>query len=214
MLKEVSFQLAKTGFMDQDFEEFDEFDDIPNIEEYPTLRSVVRFNKLLPSVNWFRSVGLPLGSGTIDTAQAYVETLGFPGTFIAPIESWEEASFAAANPDWNSSWWEAEEQMRVSLTTDALEIISEEDLTMALTHVSATASPTIQHAVENFAEEQGIEDEELVRAAIGSAVQTCHQAALVLAAGQEDAHPFALKYKLFELGRWPIAITGSSFNIF
>ncbi|MBL4667396.1 MAG: hypothetical protein JKY04_08465 [Sneathiella sp.] len=197
--------------MDQDSEEFD---DIPDIEEYPTLRSMVRFNKLLPSVNWFQSVGLPLGTGTIDTAQLYVDTLGYPGTFIAPIENWEEAAFAAANPDWNSSWWETEEQMRVSLTSEALELVSEDDLTMALTHVSATASPTIQHAVESFAEEQGIEDEELVRAAIGSAVQACHLAALVLAAGEEDTHPFALKYKLFELGRWPIAITGNSFNIF
>ncbi|OUR78456.1 hypothetical protein A9Q83_07435 [Alphaproteobacteria bacterium 46_93_T64] len=197
--------------MDQDF---DEFDDIPDIEEYPTLRSVVRFNKLLPSVNWFRSVGLPMGAGTLDTAQEYVEMLGFPGTFVAPVENWEEAAYAAANPDWNSSWWETEEQMRVSLTSEALEILTEDDLTMALTHISATATPSIQNAAESLAEEQGIEDEELIRAAIGSAVQTCHQAALVLAAGQEDPHPFALKYKLFELGRWPIAITGSSFNIF
>ena len=65
-----------------------------------------------------------------------------------------------------------------------------------------------------MAEEAGIEDQELIRAATGSALQSCHQAALVLAAGEEDAHPFALKYKLFEQGHWPIAITGSSFNIF
>ena len=27
-------------------------------------------------------------------------------------------------------------------------------------------------------------------------------------------HPFSLKYQLFESGRWPIGIAGSSFNIF
>lgn len=198
--------------MTSDFD--DDYEDTPDAEDYPTLVSVVRFNKLLPAVNWFRSVGLPMGAATLRTAEFYVETLGFPGTLIAPIEDWEEASYAASNPDWNSPWWEAEEQMRVSLTADALEIVSEEDLNAALTHISATASPLIQNCVENLAEEQGIEDEELIRAAIGSAIQTCHQAALVLAAGEEDTHPFALKYKLFELGRWPIAITGSSFNLF
>ncbi|WP_025897270.1 hypothetical protein [Sneathiella glossodoripedis] len=196
------------------FDPNDEFEDLPDLNDYPTLVSVVRFNKLLPAVNWFRSVGLPMGAATLRTAEFYVETLGFPGTLIAPIDNWEDAAYAAANPDFNSLWWETEEQIRVGLTASALELISEEDLTAALTHISATASPLIQNAVENLAEEEGIEDEELIRAAIGSGIQTCHQAALVLAAGEEDTHPFALKYKLFELGRWPIAITGSSFNLF
>ncbi len=193
-------------------EEFDE--DLPDVDDYPTLQSVVRFNKLLPSVDWFRSVGRDLDAETRETARAYAETLGFPDAFVAPVENWEEAAYAAANPDWNSEWWEVEEQLRVSLTGEALERMSEEDLTAALTHISATASPVIQHAVENLAEEEGMEDEELIRAAIGSAIQTCHQSALVLAAGEEDTHPFALKYRLFELGRWPIAITGRSFNLF
>lgn len=193
----------------------DDFDDEDlDLDEYPTLQSVARFNKLLHSVDWFRSVGLSMGRGTREAADAYSQALGFPNATVALIENWEEAAHAAASPDWNSEWWEAEEQMRAGLTSQALELITEEDLTMALTHIASTASPLIQHAVENFAEEQGIEDEELIRAAIGSAIQTCHQAALVLAAGEEDSHPFALKYKLFELGRWPIAITGNSFNLF
>ncbi len=195
--------------------EDDEFDEeAPDIEDYPTLRSVARFNKLVGHVEWFRSVGKPLGADTLETAKAYAETLGFPDAFVASVENWEEAAYAAANPDWNTEWWEAEEQLRVALTDQALELMSDDDLTMALTHISATASPVIQHAVENMAEEEGIEDEELVRAAIGSAIQACHHSALVLAAGEEDTHPFALKYRLFELGRWPIAITGSSFNLF
>ncbi|MEH6405065.1 MAG: hypothetical protein V7750_16935 [Sneathiella sp.] len=194
---------------DDDFE-----DDIPNIDEYPTLRSVARFNKVLTSVHWFQSCGLDFGKATVKTAKEYAENLGFPDAYVTQVENWEEANYAAANPDWNSDWWDAEEQLRVGLTAQALELMAEEDLTMALTHISATASPHIKHAVENLAEEQGIEDEELILAAIGSAIQACHQAALVLAAGEEDTHPFALKYKLFELGRWPIAITGNSFNLF
>lgn len=139
---------------------------------------------------------------------------GFPHAELAAITSWGEAGEAAANTDWNSPWWEAEEQTRMGLIDTALTLMSDEDLTMALTHVTATASPLLQHAAENWAEEQGIEDEELIRAAVGAGVQASYQAALVLAAGEEDSHPFAIKFKLFELGRWPIAITGNSFNLF
>lgn len=197
--------------MDYD-DDFDE--DLPDIEDYPTLISVVRFNKLIPSISWFADVGEPLSRDALVNARDYMETLGFPDAFVAEVETWEDAAFAAANPEFNSDWWEAEEQLRMGLTTMALELMSEEDLNLALTHVSATASETVSAAVEYMAEDAGIEDQELIRAAIGSAVQSCHQAALVLAAGEEDTHPFALKYKLFEQGHWPIAITGSSFNIF
>jgi hypothetical protein len=197
--------------MDYD-DDFDE--DLPDIEDYPTLISVVRFNKLIPSIPWFADVGEPLPRESRTTARDYMDTLGFPDAFVAEVETWEDAAYAASNPEFNSDWWEAEEQLRMGLTTMALELMSEEDLNLALTQVSATASEIISKAVEEMADDARIEDQELIRAAIGSAVQSCHQAALVLAAGEEDTHPFALKYKLFEQGHWPIAITGSSFNIF
>ncbi|PHQ70284.1 MAG: hypothetical protein COB93_05910 [Sneathiella sp.] len=194
---------------DLDFEE-----ELPDIDDYPTLRSVVRFNRLLPSIPWFTALGEPLSKEPLAAARDYMDALGFPDAFVSEVENWEDAAYAAANPDWNSEWWDAEEQMRMGLTADALELIDEEDLNLALTHISATASPIISSAVEAIAEEQGVEDMELIRAAVGSALHTCHQAALVLAAGGEDSHPFALKYKLFEYGHWPIALSGRSFNIF
>jgi hypothetical protein len=197
--------------MDYD-DDFDE--DLPDIEDYPTLISVVRFNKLIPSLPWFANVGEPLTQKSLTTARDYMDLLGFPDAFVAEVENLEDAAYAASNPEFNSDWWEAEEQLRMGLTTMALELMSEEDLNLALTQVSATASEIVSAAVEAMAEDAGIEDQELIRAAAGSAVQSCHQAALVLAAGEEDAHPFALKYKLFEQGHWPIAITGRSFNIF
>jgi hypothetical protein len=194
--------------------DFSDDEDFPNIEDYPTLRSVVQFNKLLPTVAWFRSVGTPLTPDALAAARAYADALGFPDCYPAEVEDWHDAAHAAGNPEWNTSWWEAEEQLRAALTIEALDIIGEADLSAALTQISATASPLIQGVVENLVEEQGIEDQELIRAGVGSAIQGCHQAALVLAAGREDDHPFALKYKLFEMGHWPIAITGGSFNIF
>ncbi|MAL79032.1 MAG: hypothetical protein CMN55_07940 [Sneathiella sp.] len=197
--------------MDYDAE-FD--DDLPDIEDYPTLRSVVRFNKLIPAVAWFSAIGEPLARSVFPIARAYMDTLGFPAAYVAEVADWEDAAYAAANPEFNSDWWEAEEQLRMALTDAALELMSEEDLTLALTHVSATASKVITDAFEAVTDDAGIDDQELVRAAIGSAVQACHQAALVLAAGEEDDHPFALKYRLYEQGHWPIALTGGSFHIF
>lgn len=193
--------------------ETDEDEDFPDIEDYPTLRSVIRFNKLIPSVAWFAAAGEPLGRSALQTAREYMNNLGFPDAFVAEVESWEDAAYAAGNPEFNSDWWEAEEQLRMTLTDAALELMSEEDLSLALTHVSATASKVITRAIDGLAEEAELEDDELIRAVIGSAVQACHQAALVLAAGEEADHPFALKYRLFEQGHWPIAITGSSFHI-
>ncbi|MEH6524747.1 MAG: hypothetical protein V7723_01640 [Sneathiella sp.] len=195
-------------------DDFDDEEEAPDLDNYPTLVSVVRFNKLLPSISWFEEVGQPLTEESFVVARDYMNALGFPDAFVGEVEDWDDAAYAASNPDWNSDWWEAEEQLRMGLTTAALELISEEDLNAALTQISATASPVITTAVEAITDDHGIEDQELIRAAVGAALQTCHQAALVLAAGEEDTHPFAIKYKLFEQGHWPIAITGNSFNIF
>lgn len=195
-------------------DDFDDDEEELDLDDYPTLVSVVRFNKLLPSISWFEEVGQPLTEESFVVARDYMNALGFPDVYVGEVEDWNDAAYAASNPDWNSDWWEAEEQLRMGLTTAALELISEEDLNAALTQISATASPVITTAVEAITDDHGIEDQELIRAAVGSALQTCHQAALVLAAGEEDTHPFAIKYKLFEQGHWPIAITGNSFNIF
>ncbi|MEL6363066.1 MAG: hypothetical protein AAFR21_18520, partial [Pseudomonadota bacterium] len=57
------------------------------------------------------------------------------------------------------------------------------------------------------------------RLAVGAAVQASHQAALALLASADpdfeaEGHPFAAKFQLFEFGRWPVALIGSSFNLF
>ena len=64
------------------------------------------------------------------------------------------------------------------------------------------------------AERWGLEDEGLMKAAIGEGVQACYQAALVIAAGVEDDHPFSLKFQIYETGWWPLGVMGNTFNIF
>ncbi len=73
----------------------------------------------------------------------------------------------------------------------------------------------IGEAALNATRVWGLDDFGLVNAAAGAGVQACHNAALLLLAGRaEDDHPFALKYRLFERGRWPVALIGSSLHLF
>ena len=37
---------------------------------------------------------------------------------------------------------------------------------------------------------------------------------MIQAAGAGDDHPFAVKFRLYEAGRWPLGIVGSTFSVF
>ncbi|SLN17470.1 hypothetical protein [Oceanibacterium hippocampi] len=195
---------------DDDFDE----EELPDPAEYPTLVAVARFTRLIPAVPWFAAVGETIGLQDRQEAESYCSALGFPGADVALVPDWHEAENVARNPDWNDSWWEQEEQLRVGLIADACEFLPEHELMTALTHVTSVASDHVHGAAAIAAQHGGIGDEALVRAAAGAATQACYQAALVLAAGADDEHCFAIKYRLFEAGRWPLGIIGSTFSLF
>jgi hypothetical protein len=181
----------------------DEDDDLEAIEpeDYPTLVAVARFARALPRISWFAVVGEPLSPAEHDDATAYLSALGFPDATVATIDDWEDAEAA-------------EEQLRAGLIADAVELVEEAELMAALNHVTASASESANGAAALAATRAGVADEELMRAAAGAAIQGAYQAALVLAAGAEEDHAFALKFRLFEAGRWPLGIVGATFNLF
>ena len=189
-------------------------DDDVDIDDFPTLRAVARFSRMVRNVAWFAALGDPLGEAERGDAAAYAGALGFPDVATALVDNWEEAEAAIRNPGWNSDWWEAEEQLRAGLIEEALQQVAEEDLLAALTAVTSAASDVVHGAAAVAAARGGVADQGLIRAAAGAATQAAYQAALVLAAGADDDHPFALKYRLFEAGRWPLGIVGSTFNLF
>lgn len=190
--------------------------DDEDVELTPGLVAVSRLAQMIPQVPWFGAVGGPLEAQERRLASAYLDALGFPEVEVAAVADWEEAEAAARNPDWNSAWWEAEEQLRMALIDAACGLSGEDAVMVALTNVTSRASDVVHEAAEATAARFGVDDEALVRAAAGAATQACYQAALVLAAEEEDqdGHPFALKYRLFEAGRWPLGVAGSSFNLF
>jgi len=183
-------------------------------EEYPTLMQVARFANLIKSTNWFHNVGNELTPELIGMSREYLSALGFPESYPAQVSDWNDAIICIETDDWNSPAWEAEEQLAASLINDSLEFIEEDILEVALTNITSKASEKITSALEEASIKWGFDDEELLRAAMGQAVQTCYQAALVIAAGEEETHPFALKFRLYEMGYWPLGVAGNTLNIF
>ncbi len=183
-------------------------------EEVPLLRGVRLFAEEAAELPWFTALGEPLDREVKRLARDYLDALGFPDVEPARIASWEDAADAAANMDFDTAQWEAEEQLRAGLASDALDAISEEALTIALTHVTAILGGRLGAAVREAAAFGEIDDESLMDAAAGAAVQAAHNAALALIAGAEEDHPFRAKFALFARGRWPIGVSGLTLNIF
>lgn len=187
--------------------------------ELPALSRIRRFARALEGVPWFANLGEPLTAGARATARTYTEGLGFPDADVAILVDWDDAAAAAEHQGWNSPAWDAEELLRADLTARALELLSEEALSIALTLIAERVSEPAKEAMEQASFIWDVEDEAQKQLAVGAAVQAAHQAALVLIAAADpsfdaDDHPFTAKFRLFEFGRWPVAVIGGSFNLF
>ena len=145
-----------------------EFLDEAELSDFPGLMAVSQFVRMLAEVPWFGGLGLELDGREILLSEDYLLALGFPDAYISPVENWEEAAAAAANPDWNTEWWEAEEQVRVALVSEACLKADEETVMIALTHLQNQSIEAVLEPAELAAEAAGIEDEELIRAAAGA----------------------------------------------
>lgn len=188
--------------------------EIDALTEYPTLVSVSRFSKLIPRTDWFRYVGEPLDSDVREKARIYLDVLGFPEATAAEVEDWQEAAYSLETNDFNSPFWEVEQQLMAALVMEITDNIDPQLLEMVLANVTSVASEYVGEGVMMAADRWDMQDEELMKAAIGEGVQACYQAALVIAAGVDDDHPFKLKYQLYETGWWPLGVMGNSLNIF
>lgn len=194
--------------------------DLEDLErELPGLSRVSRFARSLEGIPWFSNLGEPLTAGARATAQTYLDGLGFPDADVAILVDWEDAADAAESLDFQSQAWEAEELLRADLTSRALEHLSEEALSLAMTMIGERIADPAKEAMEQASFIWDMEDEASQRLAVGGAVQAANQAALALIAAADpdfdaDTHPFAAKFQLFEFGRWPVGIAGQSFNLF
>jgi hypothetical protein len=187
--------------------------------ELPGLKALTRFARGLERIPWFANIGEPMSDGAKAMAEIYLAGLGFPHAEIAILVDWEDAAAASESLDWQSAAWEAEELLRADLTGKALELMSEEALQIGMTVIAEQVSQPAKDAMEQAAYIFDAEDQASKNLAVGAAVQAAHGAALSLIAAADpefdaDEHPLAAKFRLFEFGRWPVGVTGSSFNLF
>jgi hypothetical protein len=195
-----------------DIDSDNDFDDL--LDDFPSLKSVAPFVALASDVRWFRSLGDAPDSEAKRLARDYGAALGFPDAEPAFINNWEDAADAAENTEINSPAWEAEEQLRASLTNEVLLALDPDTLEMVMNHIAQSVTTAIDEAAREAAEFLRIDDEAFVLAISGAAAQACYQAGLVGMAGEEEDHPLSIRFQLFERGHWPIGILGNSFLIF
>ncbi|MFN3230620.1 MAG: hypothetical protein ACE363_00520 [Alphaproteobacteria bacterium] len=191
-------------------------DDLDVLEEdrQTALMAIGRLGQVVGGLPWFSRLGQPLSQDEEAMAQRYLDMLGFPDAVPVMTEDWAEAGVAAENPDFDSEGWEVEEQLRADLSREALTYFDETELGDALAKIADTAGPVVLDAGASAASLWAVEDGSIIDAAAGQAVQACYCAGLVLAAQAVEDHPFALKFRLFEMGRWPIGLSGRTFHIF
>ena len=193
--------------------EDDEEPELDDAEEGAT-RLLVRLGRLAASLPWFERLGAPLSDRDREFGLAYCNGLGFPDADLNRLTNWDEAADAAANADWDTDAWEAAEQLRAALTTEACERYGEDFVQNGVQDVTGYAAGHIQQALKQVTSHWAIDDEELVNAAAGSAIRSLHNAALVLLGAEDENHALSYEYRLFELGRWPVTLTGRSYHIF
>src|SRR5713101_4026518 len=121
-------------------------------------------------------------------------------------------AFASAIP--RGSWFAAcGEALTAGEQADAAAYLAALGMPDALTVVTEAAA-SLSGAASLAMSGAGIADPALTRVAAGAAAQACHQAALALAAAAGPGHVFAVKYRLFAAGRWPLGIVGDRFFVF
>jgi hypothetical protein len=194
-------------------EPFDFPDDLSE-ERETRLALLARFAKGAASARFMARLGRKLSSAELKLTQSYAEALGFPGATVVLVGDFEEAAEAAQSLDIDSEAWEAAEQLRAGLTVRAAHAMGEELLEQSLQDVMAYVAVAVQDAVKDAGGAFDIEDEGLLNTAAGAALRACHNAALVLLAGESEDHALALEYALFEAGRWPVALTGRTLHLF
>lgn len=182
--------------------------------EIPILAGIRHFGEEAVNMPWFSRLGRPLDAETRALARSWLDGLGFPDAEPARLRDWSEAADAAMTLDIDPAHWEAEESLRAGLTSKALELLSEDALTIAMTHVSALLGERVRSALVEAADFWEVDDEELLNAAAGAALHAAHGAALSLIADAPSDHPFRRKFALFARGRWPIGIAGLTLNLF
>ncbi len=183
-------------------------------EDTPSLAATEALTARLGAVSWFAALGNPPIADEEAAAAGYLAALGLADVTTAWAADWPAAERLTRGEVWSAEWWDAEERERQTLLARAQGRAGERPLAENMDRLMRTASDTVMAPAAMAATRAGIADQALARVAAGAAIQGAYQAGLALAADAGRDHPFAIKFRLFDCGRWPLGIIEDKFRIF
>ena len=168
---------------------------------------------------WFARAGQPLDA--TDTAAIHslrgALDIGLDTTETAALEviRWPDLARILRDEDRDNRWWDAEEGERERLWSIASERMTESALAAALIDAAASATADVCAAAQRAtaAAFAGAGDPSVARTASDAALLAVHQHALAEMANAGESHYFAIKYRLFAAGRWPLGPRAGRFVI-
>jgi hypothetical protein len=168
----------------------------------------------LPRGVWFSAVGEPLTASELEEARAYVRALGFTNVNVQAVDSWQDAKRIANSKDWLREWWQTEHNEERRLLASASARHGSDAVMQRLTHIMEGSAELFFGPAAISSTRAGVADSSLERSAAGAASQSLHQFALASLMNESGEHFFAIKFRLFLAGRWPLSINDNTFYIF
>lgn len=163
---------------------------------------------------WFGALGEALTLAQQGMIAAMLRACALPArTEIVVVGQWHEALAALRADERDSRWWDIEEEKRERLWEFAVLTHDEDSLLAAVERAMAAQEQAIDLAVKRAAARLSIADPAWGRAARAAALMAVHQHRLGQLAGAPTTHLFALKYRLFADGRWPLGLQDGRFVV-
>ncbi len=172
------------------------------------------FVRQLRRDSWFAALGAPLTAGEIADINAYADELCIPIICIKNATGWRDAERTTRDPNWSQAWWSTEQELQDLLGAHAAARHGASVALRQLSDVTDAAGDIVLGAAAMASARDGIADESLIRVAAGAATQACYQAVLAILGCGDGDHVFAVKYRLYAAGRWPLGVVGDHFHIF
>jgi len=168
----------------------------------------------LPRAVWFSAVGEPLTHSELDEVRGYLRGIRHPDAEIHCADGWGDAKAITVATNWRRDWWQTEHSEEQRLLALASQRFGTDAVMQRLTSIMEGGADLFLGPAAVASARAGVADSALARSAAGAASQSLHQFGLAMLVGESSEHFFAIKFRLFLAGRWPLSLNDNTFNIF
>ena len=128
--------------------------------------------------------------------------------------TWQDAKRITGSTNWRREWWQTEHTEERRLLALASQRYGNDAVMQRLTHIMEGSTDLFLGPAAVASARAGVADSALARSAAGAASQSLHQFGLAMMVGESEEHCFAIKFRLFLAGRWPLSINDNTFLFF